>query len=116
MKIRFQADADLNQDIVTGVVRRAPEINFKTATEAGLRGLHDETVLEGAAREGRILVSHDWETMPYHFAEFMMARTSPGVLIVPQQLAVSNAIEELLMIWFVSEAEEYVDTIRRLPL
>jgi hypothetical protein len=36
MKIRFQADADLNEDIVTGVLRRVPEIDFQTATEAQL--------------------------------------------------------------------------------
>jgi len=116
MKIRFQADADLNEDIVSGVVRRVPEIDFQTAIEARLSGLRDEKVLEVAASEGRVLVSHDWETMPYHFAEFVAVRSSPGVLIVPQQLGVSTAIEALLMIWFVSEAEEYVNAIRRIPL
>jgi len=73
-------------------------------------------VLNVAASEGRILVSHDWETMPYHFAEFVTTRSSPGVLIVPQQLGIGAAIEELLVIWFVSEAEEYVNSIRRIPL
>ena len=116
MKIRFQADADLNEDIVSGVVRRVPEIDFQTATKAGLSGRHDEQVLEVAASEGRILVSHDWETMPYHFAEFVATRSSPGVLIIPQQLGIGAAIEELLMIWFVSDAEEYVNSIRRIPL
>ncbi len=41
MKIKFQADADLNEDIVTGVLRRVPEIDFQTATEAGLIGIPD---------------------------------------------------------------------------
>jgi predicted nuclease of predicted toxin-antitoxin system len=116
MKIRFQADADLNEDILTGVARRVPEIDFQTATQAGLSGVRDEQVLEIAARENRVLVSHDWETMPYHFAEFVTARTSPGVLIVPQKLGVNRSIEELIMIWSVSEAEEYVNSIRRIPL
>ena len=31
MKIRFQADADFNQAIVTGVLRRQPSIDFKSA-------------------------------------------------------------------------------------
>jgi len=116
MKIRFQADADLNEDIVSGVVRRHPEIDFQTATEAGLSGLRDEQVLKVAASEGRILVSHDWKTMPDHFGKFLKIRSSPGVLIVPQRLSISAAIEELFMIWDVSEREEYVDSIRRIPL
>lgn len=45
MRIRFQADADFNQIIVTAVVRRYPEIDFKTAAAAGLAGLRDAEVL-----------------------------------------------------------------------
>ncbi len=77
MKIRFQSDADLNEDIVMGVRRRVAEIDFQTAAEAGLTGRDDIDVLALAAREGRILVSHDRRTMPAHFAEFITTRTSP---------------------------------------
>jgi hypothetical protein len=45
MKVRFQADSDLNEDILTGVVRREPMINFQTASEANLRDLSDLEVL-----------------------------------------------------------------------
>lgn len=31
--VQFQADADLNQAIVTGVLRRCPDISFRTAFE-----------------------------------------------------------------------------------
>ena len=51
MKIKFQADADLNEDIVIGVRRREPAVDFQTATEAGLSGVPDEQVLGLAARE-----------------------------------------------------------------
>jgi len=55
MPIRFQADADLNQIIVSAVVRRVPAIDFRTATAAGLAGLRDVDVLGLAARDARIL-------------------------------------------------------------
>jgi hypothetical protein len=64
MKVRFQADADLHQMIVTALVRREPGVDFQTATAAGLEGLLDPQVLERAATEGRMLVSHDQSTMP----------------------------------------------------
>lgn len=41
MKIRYQADAALNQNIVTGVLRREPTIDFQTATAARLEGVKD---------------------------------------------------------------------------
>ena len=69
MPIRFQADADLNQIIVSAVVRRSPEIDFRTATAAGLAGLKDADVLTLAANDGRILVTHDQATMPKHLRD-----------------------------------------------
>ncbi len=116
MKPRFQADADLNEDIVTGVLRRAPEIDFQTATEARLQGVKDENVLEIASLEERILVSHDRKTMPKHFAEFISQNQSPGVIIVSKKLEINLVIEELILIWIASEAEEYVNSIRQLPI
>jgi hypothetical protein len=116
MRIRFQADADLNEDIVTGLVRRAPEIDFKTAEEAELGGLSDEVVLARAAADGRVLVSHDGKTMPGHFADLIASGESPGLLIIPQKLDVHTAIEELLMVWAASEAEEWKNRVARLPL
>jgi len=39
--IRFQADADLNQTILLAAVRRAPTLDFQSATDTGLAGLSD---------------------------------------------------------------------------
>lgn len=71
MKLKFQADADLRQPIVSGVKRREPMIDFKTAQEAQLEGVPDPEVLARAADEGRMLVSHDVNTMPEHFMQFI---------------------------------------------
>lgn len=45
MKIRFQADADLNQIIVMATLRREPSLDFQTAVAAGLASLGDQEVL-----------------------------------------------------------------------
>lgn len=58
MKIQFQADADFNAEIVLGLLRREPRIDFQTAEEANLRGVPDPEVLAFAAQEqGSILGS-----------------------------------------------------------
>jgi hypothetical protein len=49
MKVRFQADADLNEILVKAVLRREPGIDFQTSKNAGLAGLSDEEVLTLAA-------------------------------------------------------------------
>jgi predicted nuclease of predicted toxin-antitoxin system len=115
MKIRFQADADFNQNIVTGVLRREPTIDFQTALTAGLEGVQDIEVLEIAAKEGRILVSHDRRTMPLHFAEFIITHNSSGVLIVSQDVSIQEAIDTLILIWAVYSSEEWVNRIAYVP-
>jgi len=84
MRVRFQADADLDARIIRGLKRRQPEVDIQTATEAGLVGLADPDVLRVAADSLRILVTHDQRTMPRHFAQFIAGRTSAGVIIVPK--------------------------------
>jgi predicted nuclease of predicted toxin-antitoxin system len=59
MKVRFQADADFNAEIVAGVIRQEARIDFQTAEEANLRRLPDQQVLALAAQENRILVTHE---------------------------------------------------------
>lgn len=116
MKIRFQADSDLNQAIVTGILRRESTIDFQTSNVARLGGLSDLEVLSAASQESRVLVSHDQRTMPQYFAEFIVHQTSSGVIIVLQSLPVNEAIENLIKIWQFSEAEDWINQIAYLPL
>ena len=51
MKVRFQADADFNQNIVRALRRRDPAIDFQTAHDARLHGVDDERVLARAAEK-----------------------------------------------------------------
>jgi len=116
MPVRFQADADLNQIIVSAVIRRFPEIDFRTATAVGLAGLKDAEVLALAAGDGRILVTHDHTTMPTHFDVFIRSTPSPGLIIVPQSLAIREAVDTLILIWAVTQSEEWTNRIVYLPI
>ena len=117
MKIRLLADADLNKAIVNGVLRREPSIDFLTAHAAGLRRTRDPEVLAFAAKQQRVLVSHDVGTMPAHFRAFRKAgKQSAGLFLIPQILDVGTAIDELLLIWIASEAAEWQNRVQWLPL
>jgi hypothetical protein len=112
----FQADADFNQKIVLGLRRRERAVDFQDAHAAGVIDVPDIGVLHKAADLGRILISHDRKTMPAHFARFLNIRSSPGLIIVPQDLDIGLAIEDLLLIWAASDAEEWRDKVGFLPL
>jgi hypothetical protein len=116
VKVSFLADADLKRAIVTGLLRREPSVDFLTAAAVGLRGMKDPEVLLLAANQRRILVSHDANTMPKHFRQFVQAGMwSSGVLLIPQSLDVGTAIEELLLVWLLSEASEWENRLDWLP-
>jgi hypothetical protein len=116
MRPRFQADADLNEDIVVTVLRREPNVDFQTAESAGLRGLPDPEVLLLAAQEGRILVTHDRRTMPVYFASFIPDHTSPGVMVVSQRASIGAVADELLLVWAASDSDEWINLIVNIPL
>ncbi|HTA41760.1 MAG TPA: DUF5615 family PIN-like protein [Bryobacteraceae bacterium] len=115
MKVRFQADADLRHAIVTGVIRRAPGIDFRGAPGAPLEGLADSAVLAYAAEHDRVLVSHDVNTMPKHFREFVGNDRSPGLVLISQRVPIAPAIDDLVLLWELFDADELVNRAYRVP-
>src|SRR4030095_3720086 len=92
MKIRYQADNDLDQRIVDAVARLVPQIEFKTAPEAGFHtGTLDPEVLLSAADDTRIVISHDLKTMQQHIGVFIKQHSSPEVVIIRQEVAIRDA-------------------------
>lgn len=79
-------------------------------------GAEDATVLPIAAESGRILVSHDRKTMPGHLARFVESHPSPGVILVSRDLDIGAAIDDLLIIWAASDADEWRNQIGFIPL
>jgi hypothetical protein len=114
--IRFQADADLNQAIVTGTKQREPSIDFQSAVEAGLKGIPDPEILERADRQQRILVTHDRSSMPNHLrARLEAGQSSPGILIVSQFGPIGPIVEVLILMWAASLPDEWRDQAYYLP-
>lgn len=114
--IRFQADADLSHDLVLALRRREPAINFTSAIEGDIGGLQDPEVLEIAAQQHRILITHDRRTMPNHFRDRLNSgKSSPGVFIVSQFEPMAAVVETLVMVWAASEPADWNNQIRHLP-
>lgn len=116
MRVRFLADANLDQDIVAGILRREPEVDFELPQGIIPEGMPDPKVLDIAASLGRVLVTHDVRTMPRYFGEFISGSRCPGLIPIPRSMPIAQAIEEILLIWNISEAEEWTNRFRRLPL
>jgi hypothetical protein len=113
MKIRYQADNDLDRRIVEALFRLDSGIDFKTSAEAGFHlGVIDPDVLKSSASENRILISHDLKTMPRHFAEFIKINSSPGVILIRQDVGIRDSALWLQFFHDVGAAEDFENTIR----
>jgi hypothetical protein len=109
-------DQDLDHDILRGLVRRIPRLDAVTAFEIGMGEATDPELLNRAARDGRVVVTHDRTTMPAHATDLMSAGESiGGLIIVPRGLSLRRVIEDLEMMVTCSENDEWVNVIRYLP-
>jgi len=114
--LRLAADENFNHAIVRGVIRRNP-VDIVTIQESGLSGAHDEDVLEWAADEGRVLLTHDVSTMTkYAYERVGSDLPMPGLFEVSQAIAVGAAIEDILLLAECSLDNEWEGQVRYLPL
>jgi len=114
--VRLGADEDFSGKIIRGVLRRNAEIDLIRFPEVGLK-IPDEVVLEWAESEGRILLSHDVNTMKDSANKRVLFGFShPGVLIVPQWAAILEIIEDIKLIAECSLDDEWRNQVKHLPL
>ena len=115
--IRLAADENFNDAIIRGVLLRMPDVDFLRVQDAALSGADDPTVLEWAARENRVLFTHDVSTMTYHAYERVRAGLPmPGVFEVSRSVGIGQAIDEILLVAGFSQEGEWEGQVRYLPL
>ena len=113
---RFLADENLNRQIVLRVLRVEPSVQFETVQGLKLDGLDDASLLEFAARENWILISHDVNTLrPLAEQRVEDGRGINGVLLASVQRPAREVAETLVEIWSLTAAEEWRDRVVFVP-
>jgi hypothetical protein len=115
--LRLAADENFNNDIVRGLSRQRPTMDLVRVQDTDVAGAIDSVLLEWTARESRILLTHDERTMPrwaLHRVENGLAM--PGVFVVRPTVAVSQVIEDLLLLIECSLDDEWRNRICYVPL
>ncbi len=115
--LRLAADENFNNDIVRGLFRRKPDLDIVRIQDVGLSGADDATILAWAAREGRVLFTHDAATMTrFAYARVRAGQPMPGVFEVSRAVPIGRAIEDILLLAECSLEGEWEGQIRYLPL
>lgn len=114
--LRLAADENLNNNIVRGLYRRLPTVDLIRVQDAEVAGASDPVILDWAAQERRVLVTHDEQTVPYWALQRVEnGLEMSGVFVVRRAVAVSQVIEDLLLLVECSSDEEWQNRIGYLP-
>jgi hypothetical protein len=115
--LKLLADENFNNDIVRGLWRRKSTLDIVRVQDVEVSGADDPTVLEWAAREKRVLLTHDALTITHHaYARVRRGQPMPGVFEVNRFVPVGRAIEDILLLVECSLDNEWEGQIRYLPL
>jgi hypothetical protein len=115
--VRFLADENFNNQIIRGLLRQNPKIDVARVQDVGLSGADDPAVLAWAAKQGRIVLTHDVATMTRFAYERIQAGLSmPGMFEVSRRVPLGLAIEEILLLVECSLEGEWEGQVRFLPL
>ncbi|WP_055075603.1 DUF5615 family PIN-like protein [Pseudanabaena sp. 'Roaring Creek'] len=97
--MKFLADENFDNTIIRGLLRRKPDVDVVHVRDVDLAGADDPTVLEWAAQENRVLLTHDVATVTRYAYERMAAGQSmTGVIEVTFDASIGRVIEDLLFI------------------
>jgi hypothetical protein len=115
--IRLAADENLNNDIIRGLLRRQPDLDIVRVQDVGLSSADDPIVLEWAAQEERVLLTHDVSTITrYAFERVRAGKPMPGVFEISRSVPIGRAIEDVLLLAECSLDGEWEGQVRYLPL
>jgi hypothetical protein len=115
--LRVAADENLDHRVVRGLRRRRSDLDIVRVQDVGLRTADDAAVLEWAAQEDRILLTHDLATIDrYAYERVLTGLPMPGVFKIRRSVPISEVIESVLYLAQCSHPGEWEGQVRYLPL
>jgi hypothetical protein len=115
--IKLLADENLDNTIIRGLLRRNPAIDIVRVQDIDLSGEDDPIVLEWAAEQGRVLLTHDVATITrYAYERLANNLAMPGVIEIHTDAPIGRVIEDFFIILECGVPEDLNGQIYYLPL
>jgi hypothetical protein len=115
--MRFLADENFNGDILHGLLQANPDLDILRVQDTEMYRTPDPQLLEWAAQENRILITHDKKTIPGHAFERVAAGLfMPGVIEIKRDEPLSELIAGLLFLMEAGLPEDFENQVRYVPM
>jgi hypothetical protein len=114
---KFATDENFNNRILRGVLRIEPELDVVRVQDTEAAGTGDEAILEWAAKEGRVLLTHDAKTViAFAYQRVREGKPMPGVLEVNDSIPIGRAVDYIILVAGASLEGEWENQVRFAPL
>ena len=115
--VRLLTDENVNNNIMRGLARRLPHLDFVSVRDVGLAGLPDLVLLKWAANKQRIILTHDLKTMVRDANQLVaQGEAMAGVIFVPDRLGIGRAINDLVRVLEDATESSMRNSVKYLPL
>jgi hypothetical protein len=115
--VRLLTDENFNGTILRGLIRRLPNLDVVRVQDVGMRNADDPVILEWAANENRILLTHDVATITFYaYERINRGLFMAGVIEVIATAPIGQILEDLELLILCSEPGEYSNRVIFVPL
>lgn len=117
--IRFLLDENMPHGVRTQLLYHEPAIEVLCIGDLNAPeiGTPDPDILDWIEQDECILVSRNRKTMPDHLRDHLeKGGHIPGILLLRRRISLGQLVEDLLLIWKISDSDESRDRIEYLPL
>lgn len=115
--IRLLADENFDGRVLAGVRARIPVVDIIRVQDTECYQAIDAVVLEWAAAEDRVLLTHDVRTLINDaYARVRQGLVMPGVIEVHSDTPIGLVIEELEVLIVAGLYSDFADQIRYIPM
>lgn len=115
--LRLLIDENFDHRILRGLTSRLPALDFVLVREIGMKRAEDPALLDWAARENRVILTHDIKTLVPNAKQMVqLGQGMAGVILVPERLDIGRAIKDLEIVLGCKEQAELRDSVEHLPL
>lgn len=81
------------------------------------KGSEDPDILVWAERNGRVVLTVDYGTMPGHLADHLSAgRHSPGLICIRRASRIAAVVRDLAAVVYAGRPEDFADSVSYVPL
>jgi hypothetical protein len=115
--LRFLTDEDFDGRLTSALLSRVPRLDLLRVQDVGLTHTPDPDILSLAAAQGRIVLTHDRNTMTgFASTRVNAGQPMPGLFVVDRQTPLGRILNDLEAMAGASQMEEWQDKIIFVPL